>query len=156
PSSGSTGCSRNANSNCIVALLFGDRLDEPAQKSVRDGARLEQIADCAKILGGGCVIAYRRHQLGVPAAVPVRPRNRNKRAAAVRQNHEQLENAPPRQAPDDRKSASFKGMPFTCDDGRDLIVLVMGSLSCLRSIRFRTLTCERSLTNESRTVSSEG
>jgi len=115
--SGSTGCSRNANSNCIVALLFGGRLDEPAQKSVSDGARLEQIDDGAKGLGGVCVIAYGRHQLGVLAAVPVRPRSRNKRAAAVGQNHEQFENAPPGQAPDDRKSASFKRMPFTCDDG---------------------------------------
>src|SRR3954447_24081414 len=50
PLPGSAGRSRNANSNCIVALLFGGRLDQPAQKSVSDGARLEQIGDRAKSL----------------------------------------------------------------------------------------------------------
>jgi hypothetical protein len=106
----------------------------------RDGAQLEQIADCAKSLGGVCVIADGRRQPGILAATPIRPRSRNKRAAAVRQNHKQFENTSPRQAPDDRKSASFKGMPFTCNDRRNLNVLVMGSLSCLRSIRFRMRT----------------
>ena len=86
-----------------------------------------------RVLGGVCVIADGRHQPGILAATPIRPRSRNKRAAAVRQNHKQLENTSPRQAPDDRKSASFKGMPFTFNDGRNLNVLVMGSLSCLRS-----------------------
>jgi hypothetical protein len=35
----------------MVALLFGDRLGEPAEESVRDGARLEQIIEPAKRLG---------------------------------------------------------------------------------------------------------
>jgi hypothetical protein len=143
PSSGSTGRSRSANYNCIITLLFGGRLDEPAQKSVRDGARLKQIADRAKMLGGVYVITCEQHQLGVLAAAPVRPRSRNKRAAAVGQNHEQLENAPPGQAPDDRKSASFKRMPFPRDDGRNLNVLVMGSLSYLRSTISITSCCSR-------------
>ena len=86
------------------------------------------------MLGGVCVIITDGpHQLGVLAAVAVRPGSRNERPAAVGQNHEQLENAPPGQAPDDRKSVSFEWMPFTCDDGRDLNVLVMGSLSYRRS-----------------------
>jgi hypothetical protein len=35
----------------MAALLSGGRLDEPAEESIRDGARLKQITDCAKILG---------------------------------------------------------------------------------------------------------
>ena len=86
------------------------------------------------MLGGVCVIITDGpHQLGVLVADPVRPVSRNERPAAVGQNHEQLENAPPGQAPDDRKSASFERMPFTCDNGRDRNVLVVGSLSYLRS-----------------------
>jgi hypothetical protein len=88
------------------------------------------------MLDGVCVIITDGlHQLGVLAAVAVRPGSRNERPAAVGQNHEQLENAPPGQAPEDRKSASFKRMPFPRDDGRNLNVLVMGSLSYRRSIR---------------------
>jgi hypothetical protein len=79
--SGSTGRSRNANCNCIVALLFRGRLGESAQKSVCDGTRLEQIDDRAKSFGG--VIACRRLQLGVLAATPVRPSSWNERAAPV-------------------------------------------------------------------------
>jgi hypothetical protein len=32
-------------------------------------------------------------------------------------------------------------MPLTCDDGRNLNVLVVGSLSCLRLTIFRTTYC---------------
>jgi hypothetical protein len=92
------------------------------------------------MLGGVCIITYGRDQLGVLADAPLRPRSRNERAAAVRQNDEQLKNAPPRQAPDDRKSVPFKRMPFTCDNGRDLNVLVVGSLSYLRSIPSRIMS----------------
>jgi hypothetical protein len=120
----------------MVALLFGNRLGEPAQKSVRDSARLEQIIDRAKILAAVGVIVWGRGQLAVQAAVPVRPRCWNQRAAAVGQHHKQLNNAPPCQASDDKKPASFKRMPFAGDDNRNLNVLVMGSLSCLRSPRF--------------------
>jgi hypothetical protein len=35
----------------MVALLFGGRLGEPAEESVRDGPRLEQIIDRAEISG---------------------------------------------------------------------------------------------------------
>jgi hypothetical protein len=35
----------------MITLLPGGRLDEPAEESVRDDARLEQIIDCAKVVG---------------------------------------------------------------------------------------------------------
>ena len=112
------------------------RHDLLPQKAI-DQCQNPAIADRAKVLGGVRIIARRRHQPGILAAIPDRPCNRKKRAAAVRQNHQQLGNASPCQALDDGKSAPFKGMPFACDDGRNLNVLVMGSLSWLRSIRSR-------------------
>ena len=89
-----------------------------------------------RVFGGVCVIADGRHNPASWRPLQSVHAAGTKRAAAVRQNHKQLGNTPPRQAPDDRKSAPFKGMPFTFDDGRNLNVLVMGSLSCLRSIEF--------------------
>jgi len=61
----------------MVALLFGGRLSEPAQKSVDDGAHLEQIADQAKILEAVSACDQRGRRLGVQAAIPVRPRRGN-------------------------------------------------------------------------------
>jgi hypothetical protein len=61
----------------MVALLFGGRLSEPAQKSVDDSAHLEQIADQAKILEAVSTCDQRGRRLGVQAAIPVRPRRSN-------------------------------------------------------------------------------
>jgi len=61
----------------MVALLFGGRLGESAQKSVDDVAHLEQIADQAKILEAVYACDQRGRRLGVQAAIPVRPRRRN-------------------------------------------------------------------------------
>ena len=69
PAAGAAGRSRNANSNCMVALLSGDRLGESAEKSVGDGARLEQITDCAKVLA---VLNISR-SVDAAAPKPVRP-----------------------------------------------------------------------------------
>jgi hypothetical protein len=61
----------------MVTLLFGSRLSEPAQKSVDDGAHLEQIADQAKIFEAVCTYDQRGRRFGVQAAIPVRPRRGN-------------------------------------------------------------------------------
>jgi hypothetical protein len=57
-----------------------------------------------------------------------------------------------------KNSDNFPFQRMASTDDRYLLRkrLVVSSLSSDRSIRFRTLTCERSLTNESRTASSEG
>ena len=73
-------------------------------------------------------------RLAVQAAIPVRPRRGNQRAAPVGQNHKKLRNTPSCEAPDDKEPPPFKYMPFTSDDDRIRIFLVTGSLSCLRSI----------------------
>jgi hypothetical protein len=61
----------------MVALLFGSRLSEPAQKSVDDGAHLEQIVDQAKIFEAVRTCDRLGQRLGVQAAIPVRPRRGN-------------------------------------------------------------------------------
>jgi hypothetical protein len=53
----------------MVALRFGGRLGEPAEKSVDDGARLNQIADCAKVVA----VRDLSRTVGAAAAKPVRP-----------------------------------------------------------------------------------
>jgi hypothetical protein len=123
----------------MVALLFGGRLGEPAQKSVDDGAHFEQIANQAKIFEAVWNCGQHGRRLGVQAAIPVRPSRGNQRAAPVGQYHKKLRNPPSCEASDDKEPAPFKYMPFTSDDDRIRIVLVMGSLSCLRSTTFRTI-----------------
>jgi len=58
----------------MVALLFGGRLGEPAQKSIDDVAHLEQIIDQAKIFEAVCTCGQRGR---VQPAIPVRPRRGN-------------------------------------------------------------------------------
>jgi hypothetical protein len=53
----------------MVALLSGDRLGESAEKSVDDGARLDQITHGAKVLG---VLNISR-RVDAAAPKPVRP-----------------------------------------------------------------------------------
>jgi hypothetical protein len=125
----------------MVALLFGGRLGESAQKSVDDDAHLEQIADQAKIFGTICTCGQRVRRLAVQAAIPVRPCRGNQSAAPVGQNHKKLRDTPSYEAPDDKELTPFKYMPFTSDDDRIRIVLVMGSLSCLRSTGFIINAC---------------
>jgi hypothetical protein len=96
----------------MIALLSGGRLGEPADKSVDHGARHEQITHCAKVLAvlGLC------QRSEASASRPVRPGYRNEGSTAVGQHRQQQRHAPPLQAADDGKAASFKGMPPADDD----------------------------------------
>jgi hypothetical protein len=53
----------------MVALLSGDRLGESAEKSVDDGARLDQIPHCAKVLA----VLDLPGRVEAAASKPVRP-----------------------------------------------------------------------------------
>jgi hypothetical protein len=53
----------------MVALLSGDRLGESAAKSVDDGARLDQITHCAKVLA----VLNLSQRVDAAAPKPVRP-----------------------------------------------------------------------------------
>jgi hypothetical protein len=115
----------------MVALLSGGRLGEPAQQSVRDGARLEQITDRAKII---TVVFGLSQRFAAWACHPICPGRGNEGSTAVRKRRHQQRHAAPLQAADNSEAASFKGMPPAGDDHRGRKVLVMGSLWCLRLI----------------------
>jgi hypothetical protein len=102
----------------MVALLFGGRLGEPAQKSIDDVAHLEQIIDQAKIFEAVYICGQRGRRHGVQPAIPVRPSCGNQRAAPVGQNHKKLRDAPPCEAPHDNEPAPFEYVPFTNNDDR--------------------------------------
>jgi len=53
----------------MIALLSGGRLGESAEKSVDDGARLDQITYCAKVL----VVLNLSRRVDAVAPQPVRP-----------------------------------------------------------------------------------
>ena len=127
--------SRNAKFNCMAALLLHGRLGEPAQESVNDGACLKQIGKTAETVQIRMVVS-RRWLSAVAVLVPVGPRRRNKRAAAVRQDSENEKNAAPPDAADHGQCPVLEGMAFAGDDHRlRRIAPVMGSLSLLPLIR---------------------
>jgi hypothetical protein len=53
----------------MIALLSGGRLGESAEKSVDDGARLDQITYCAKVLA----VLNLSRRVDAVAPQPVRP-----------------------------------------------------------------------------------
>jgi hypothetical protein len=91
----------------MVALLSEGRLGEPAEKSVDDGARLDQIAHRAKVVA---ILGLFRH-VDAAAARPVRPGRWNEGSTTVGQRHQHQRHAAPRQTVDHRKAASLERMP---------------------------------------------
>jgi hypothetical protein len=53
----------------MIALLSGGRLGESAEKSVDDGAHLDQIASCAKVFA----VLNLSRRIDAAAPRPVRP-----------------------------------------------------------------------------------
>jgi hypothetical protein len=112
-----------------AALHVWRRLDVPAQESVDDLAKLEQITELAE---RRCVndIVIPERWVGI---APVGPRGWNERSAAVRQDDEHEQHAVSLDAADHRQRLALERMALT-DDGylvRD--IMAMGSLSCLPS-----------------------
>jgi hypothetical protein len=116
----------------MAALHVWRRLDVPAQESVDDLAKPEQITELAE---RGCVvdIVIARRYVGI---APVGPRGRNERSAAVRQDDEHEQHAVSLDAADHRQRLALERVALA-DNGyliRD--IAEMGSLSCLPSIGF--------------------
>ena len=120
------GWSRKARFNCMTALLARHRLDVSVVESVDDLAQVEQIAESAEIVGTITGIVCRRSP-GLLCA-PVGPVGRNERSAAVRQNHENEEDAAPPHATDHGERLAFEGVAPTDDRHRVRNIMVMGSL----------------------------
>ena len=82
----------------MAALIARHRLDVSAAESVDDLAQVEQIAESAEIVVTITGIVRRRSP-GLLYA-PIGPAGRNERPAAVRQDHENEEDAAPPNAAD--------------------------------------------------------
>jgi hypothetical protein len=134
----------------MVALHVWRRLDVPAQESVDDLAKLEQITELAE---RGCVVDIVIAQRCVGIA-PVGPRGRNERSAAVRQDDEHEQHAASLDAADHRQRLALERVALA-DNGyliRD--IAEMGSLSCLPSMPCPTYGYAASSSTGSRTSAS--
>jgi hypothetical protein len=115
----------------MAALHVRRRLDVPAQESVDDLTKLEQITELAE---RECVVDIVIAQRCVGIA-PVGPRGRNERSAAVRQDDEHEQHSASLDAADHRKRLALESVALA-DNGyliRD--IAEMGSLSCLPSTK---------------------
>ena len=117
----------------MTALLARRRLDVSVVESVDDLAQVEQIAESAEIVTTITGIV-RRCSLGLRCA-PVGPVGRNERSAAVRQDHQNEEDAAPPDATDHGERLAFESVALADDGHRVRNIPVMGSLWPLPSIR---------------------
>ena len=124
---------RNAKFSCMAALHVWRRLDVPAQESVDDLAKLEQITELAE---RGCVVdIVIAQRCGAAGIAPVGPGGRNERSAAVRQDDEHEQHATSLDAADHRQRLTLERVALA-DNGyliRD--IAEMGSVPWLPSIR---------------------
>src|SRR5215213_8560618 len=120
------GSSRNANFNCITGLLLWRRLGSPAEESVSDGARLEQIADRAKAIAV-CIIGLWR-EVWACRRRPVGPACWNERSTAIRQHCQQKQYAAALQTADDSQATALECVPLPSDGYGRWKIFGMGSL----------------------------
>jgi hypothetical protein len=123
----------------MAALHVWRRLDVPAQESVDDLAKPEQITELAQ---RGCVVDIVIAQRGVGIA-PVGPGGWNERSAAVRQDDEHEQHAASLDAADHRQRLALEGVALA-DNGyliRD--IAEMGSVPWLPSTALIGSWCSR-------------
>jgi hypothetical protein len=108
----------------MAALLARHRLDGSVVESVKDLAEVEQIAEPAEIVGTTSI----RRRSPCLLGVPIGPVGRNQRAATVRQDHENEEDAAPLDAADHGQRLAFEGVALAGDGHQTWNITVMGSL----------------------------
>jgi len=118
-------------------------------------AQLKQIAEAGQSTRANVGFAARAHAATM-TFVPVSPLGRDQRATAVGEAGQHEQNTAAADTADDGQRTTLKGVALAGDRHRIGKIPAMGSLSPLPSIRSHTPTFERSLTNESRTASTEG
>jgi hypothetical protein len=115
----------------MAALHVWRRLDVPAQESVDDLAKLEQITELAE---RGCVVdivmAQRCISIGI---APVGPHGGNERSTAVRQDDEHEQHAASPDAADHRQRLALERVALAENGYLIRDIAEMGSLSCLPS-----------------------
>jgi hypothetical protein len=99
---------------------------------------VEQIAESAEIVATITGIV-RQRSLGL-LYTPVGPVSRNERSAAVRQDHENKEDAAPADATDHSERLAFEGVALADDGHRVRNITVMGSLWPLPSTGSTTIS----------------
>jgi hypothetical protein len=111
----------------MAALHVWRRLDGPAQESVDDLAKLEQITELAE---RGCVvdIVIARRRVGIE---PVGPRGRKERSAPVRQDDEHEQHAASLDAADHCQRLALERVALANNGYLIRDIAEMGSLSCL-------------------------
>jgi hypothetical protein len=87
---------------------------------------VKQIAESAEIVATTTVIVCRR--LPGPFCTPIGPASRNERPAAIRQDHENEEDAAPPDAADHDERPAFEGVALADDGHQVRNITVMGSL----------------------------
>jgi hypothetical protein len=117
----------------MTALLARRRLGVSAAESVDDLSQVKQIAEPAQIVVGVAGVVCRR-SLGL-GRTPIGPVGRNERPAAVRQDHQNEDDAAPPNAADYGQRSAFEGMALTRDRHRFRDITTMGSLWPLPSTR---------------------
>jgi hypothetical protein len=110
----------------------------PALESVDDLAKLEQITQLAE---RGCVVGSVIAQRCVGTGIaPVGPRGGNERSAAIRQDDEYEQHAASLDTADHRQRLPLERMARSNDRHIIRMIVEMGSVSPLPSIRSRTVS----------------
>src|SRR3954447_5877415 len=110
----------------MTGLLLWRRLGSPAEESVSDGARLEQIADRAKAIAV-CIIGLWR-EVWACRRRPVGPACWNERSTAIRQHCQQKQYAAALQTADDSQATALECVPLPSDGYGRWKIFGMGSL----------------------------
>ena len=111
----------------MTALLSRRRLDGSAAESVDDLAQVKQIPESAQIVVAIADI-FRRRSVGLLGA-PIGQLSWNERPAAVRQSHENQEDATPPDAADRHQRLAFESVALADDRHRIRNIMAMGSLA---------------------------
>jgi hypothetical protein len=98
----------------MAALLARRRLNVSVAESVDDLAQVEQIAESAEIVG--TITGVLRRRLRGVLWAPIGPAGWNERAAAIRQDHQNEEDAAPPDATDHGERLAFEGVTLAGDD----------------------------------------
>lgn len=133
---GGSGSSRNARVSCTQALLHGGsrrlipQRDRAIEESVHDGARLQQLGECAE--NTGCDDGR------LLAGCQIGPFDWNERTATVGKNDEQTQ-AVAMHLPHDLQGHAFEGVTLTHDGHPVRNLVEMGSVSTRPSMRSTTI-----------------
>jgi hypothetical protein len=121
----------------MAALHVWRRLGVPAQESVDDLAKLEQITESAQ---RGCAvdIVIARRCAGI---APVGPHGRNERSASVRQNDEHEQHVVALDAADHRQRLALERVASAQNGHLSRNIAEMGSVSYLPSTTSITNSC---------------